>query len=181
MDSVSKGDCPTTLAELGPGGSNCLDDRQTAGTASGYRWEYHPITDSSGRNVGWWATAARSIGHDKEGFVGDHTGALYQRRVVYYQAANSTHEDSSVVLGVWMSPGLSNLVRGAKCIRDEQAKDTTNAGYPPELTGIARMCLGMGRNRLASGDYLVSYDPGTPDRGGRIRGLRGADCAALWS
>ena len=170
-DSVSKGNYPTTLAEMGPGGSKCLDARQTVGTASGYRWEYHPITDSSGSNAGWWATAMRSLGREAEGFVGDHTGALYQRRVVHYHAQNNTREDSAVVLRAWMSSDLSNLVRGAECIRDEQAKDTTNAGYPPELTGIAGRCLRIARNRMVWGEHLVSYDPDKPDRGGRIKGF----------
>ena len=163
-DSVSKGEYPATLAAMGPGGSNCLDSAMAAGAVSGYRVQYHPTTGSSGRNVGWWAFAARH--REDNALLADHTGALY---VGYYQAPAKNNGDSIVNLHVPSYSDLAKWVRGARCIRDSYAQDTTRRGYAADITGTEGLCLSINRNRIVLGDYLLTYEPQQPDRTGRYR------------
>ncbi len=168
-DSVTKGEYPATLAAMGPEGSKCLDSAVVTGSISGYPFQFHPITDSSGRNVGWWAVSQRP--HPQVGdnaWVADHTGALYVSRVGYYQPPDSNKPDSIVALYLPSYSDLGKWVHMAQCMRDAYARDTTTRGYPPDITGTESTCLGR-RNRVVYGDYLLTYEAERPDGKGRFK------------
>jgi len=178
-DSTASHHYPESLTEMGPSGTACLDSAIAGGMTSGYQLRYHPITDSAGRSIGWWMIARRpnAPGAD-DAFMADHTGALFLRPSGYDDGRTEDEVDSTTTLRQFNSPDLSNWIRSEACIRELFATAGEAGGFPSDLASVKhedwRRCLvDDKRNRVAWGDYLVSYVPDAPERSGKIR----AGCA----
>ena len=106
--------------------------------------------------------------------MADHLGAVYLRPAYYDPAANTDEAVAGTTLYPFNTPEIGNWIRAAACIRDMFATAGEAGGYPSDLATVKhqdwRRCLiDDKRNRAVWGDYLVSYVPDAPDRGGRIR------------
>jgi hypothetical protein len=176
-DSVSRGGYPATLTAMGPGGSNCLENALATGTTGAYVVRYHPIADSSGRTVAWWAIARRrNPAPGDEAYMADYTGAFYLRPAVYDPNPASDEPDSAAGLRQYSASDLHYWADAADCVKEVYANTGDAGGYPADLRLIhpqnLRDCLvGHNRNSTVLEYYLLTYVPDAPDRSGRINGF----------